>query len=110
MNIIEENKNEITILHIEGRLDASTSNDLNTKALGIIEAGKTKLIFDFKAMDYLSSAGMRVLLGVSKKIKSVNGKFIVCSLTKEVLEIIKIAGFQQILHITDNEEKALQEI
>lgn len=110
MNIIEETKNDIVILKIEGRLDATTSSQIESKVAAITETGKNKLIFNLQNMDYLSSAGMRVLLAVTKKLKSLNGKFIVCCVNDDVLEIIKMAGFNQILHIVSSEDKALQEI
>ena len=110
MNIIEETKNDIVILKIEGRLDATTSSQIESKVAANTERGKNKLIFNLQNMDYLSSAGMRVLLAVTKKLKSLNGKFIVCCVNDDVLEIIKMAGFNQILHIVSSEDKALQEI
>jgi anti-anti-sigma factor len=110
MNVIEETKNDIVILRLEGRLDATTSPQIEAKISQITESGKNKVIFNLQNMDYLSSAGMRVLLAVTKKIKSLNGKFIVCSLSDDVFEIIKMAGFNQILHIVSNEDKALQEL
>jgi anti-anti-sigma factor len=110
MNVIEEIRNDIIILKLEGRLDATTSSQIESKVASITESGKNKVIFNLQNMDYLSSAGMRVLLSVSKKFKSLNGKFIVCCLNDEVLEIIKMAGFNQILHIVSSEDKALQEI
>lgn len=110
MNVIEEIKNDVVILKLEGRLDATTCAQVESKVNQITESGKNKLIFNLQKMDYLSSAGMRVLLSVTKKIKSLNGKFIVCCLTDDVLEIIKMAGFNQILNIVPEEDIALKEI
>jgi anti-anti-sigma factor len=110
MEIKEEIKGDVVIFKLEGRLDATTCAQLEAKVTEIVDAKKHKLIFNLQNMDYLSSAGMRVLLSVTKKFKALNGKFIVSSPTDDVMEIIKMAGFNQILHIVSSEDKALQEI
>ena len=65
-------------------------------------------MLDFTRIDYLSSAGLRILLSATKKLKEKKGTLILFSLQEEVLEIIKMAGFDKILHICLNEKEALQ--
>jgi anti-sigma B factor antagonist/stage II sporulation protein AA (anti-sigma F factor antagonist) len=64
---------------------------------------------DFTNVEYLSSAGMRLLLSGTKKTKSLGGKFVICSLTDDVMEIIKMAGFNHILHIVSTLDKAVKD-
>jgi len=96
------------ILRIDGRIDAGSVSVLERKINTLLEEQHNHLLLDFTRVDYMSSAGMRVLLSISKKLKAKKGSFILFSLNDEVDEIIKMAGFDKILHICLNEKEALQ--
>ncbi len=96
------------ILRIDGRVDAASAPILERKINSLIEEDHYLLILDFSQIDYLSSAGMRVLLSATKKLKSKKGRLILFSVADEVEEIIKMAGFDKILHICSSEKEALQ--
>ena len=66
------------------------------------------MLLDFSGVDYLSSAGLRTLLSASQKLKSKKGMLVLFSLSGEVEEIIKMAGFERVLHICSSEKEALQ--
>jgi anti-sigma B factor antagonist/stage II sporulation protein AA (anti-sigma F factor antagonist) len=96
------------VLRIDGRLDAASAPILERKLASLIEEHHYRLILDFTRIDYLSSAGLRVLLSTAKKLKAKKGDLILFSLQEDVMEIIKMAGFDKILHICSNEKEALQ--
>lgn len=96
------------ILRVDGRLDVATAPILEKKINNLIDEDHFHLILDFSRIDYLSSAGMRVLLSASKKLKSKKGGLILFSLSEDVSEVIKMAGFDKILHICSSEKEALQ--
>lgn len=98
----------VVLLRIDGRLDAATAPILEKKIKSLIDEGHHQLALDFTHVDYLSSAGMRVLLSMSKKILTKQGTFILFSIGTEVEEILKMAGFDRILHIVPSEKEALQ--
>lgn len=106
LNVVEEAKDTHTILRLEGRLDASSAPILEGK-LGEHIKENGKLLVDFSKVDYLSSAGMRLLLSATKKMKAVTGKLIFFSINDEVMEIIRMAGFERILSISSNEMEAV---
>ncbi len=106
---IEEQKNR-KLVRLEGRLDATTTPALETKISKILEQNKQHMLIDFSKVDYLSSAGMRLLLSASKKIKAHGGKLVFFSMNDEVMEIIKMAGFERILAIYPTEEEALKAV
>lgn len=108
MDIKEMNKDKATILMIEGRLDSSSSGVLEKKMLSLIEAGEKNFLFDFSGMDYISSAGLRVLLMAAKKSKAAGGKTVLSALTDNVMEVFEIAGFTGIFSIFTAQEEALQ--
>jgi anti-sigma B factor antagonist/stage II sporulation protein AA (anti-sigma F factor antagonist) len=103
---VEEIDDKI-ILHLDGRLDAATTPVLEKRIHSLITSHRWILI-DFLSVDYLSSAGLRLLLANAKKLKERNGALILFSITENVMEVIKLAGFEKILMIFDTEEEALQ--
>lgn len=84
-------------LAIEGRLETTTAPDLEAVIKNELE-GITDLTFDFSAVDYISSAGLRVLL-TSQKIMNNKGKMKVTGANEIVLEIFDVTGFSDILTI-----------
>lgn len=96
------------ILRIDGRLDAASAPILERKINSLIDEDHYHLILDFTRVDYLSSAGMRVLLSATKKLKSKKGALTLFSLVDDVSEVIKMAGFDKILHICSSEKESLQ--
>lgn len=103
----ELTKNGVLILKISGRLDAITTPSIEKKVFEHIHNGQTKLIIDFSELDYLSSAGMRMLLSMTKKLKNV-GKLVLCSVNDNVLDVLKMSGFDRVLEMETNEESALR--
>lgn len=96
------------VLRLEGRLDAATTPILERKLNTLIDEHRIHLLLDFTDVDYLSSAGMRLLLTTSKKLKAKKGVLILFAIDEDVLEIIKLAGFEKILFIFETEQDALQ--
>lgn len=96
------------ILRIDGRLDAASAPILERKINNLMDEDHYHLILDFTRIDYLSSAGMRVLLSATKKLKMKKGALILFSVSDDVGEVIKMAGFDKILHICSTEKEALQ--
>ena len=98
----------VVILRIDGRLDASTAPILERKIDFLINEHHLKIALDFSQIDYLSSAGMRVLLSESKKMHNQQGKLVLFSTNSDVEEILKMAGFDRILNIFPPQKEALQ--
>lgn len=98
MNITKEyNEKELT-LSIEGRIDTITSKDLESEInneLGNFDS----LIMDFSNLEYISSAGLRVLIATQKKLKTDNIPFVIRNVNNTVGEIFRMSGFNKILKI-----------
>ena len=93
---IKRNTDEIT-MEITGRLDTTTAPALD-KAINENLNGVKSLILDFKCLEYVSSAGLRVLLSAQKKMKQV-GNMKVINVCDDVMEIFEMTGFADILNI-----------
>jgi anti-sigma B factor antagonist len=88
---------EETIIELEGRLDTTTAPALDKTISNDIEDTK-KLILDFKKLEYISSAGLRVLLGAQKKMLQ-SGAMKVTNVGETVMEVFEMTGFADILNI-----------
>lgn len=106
--IQEVQKADVIILRAKGKLDCHISSALEKKAFEIIEAGHKKLLINLEEVSYINSSGLRMLLSIKKQMKSLPGRFIICSLRSEVLEIIKICGFDHVLEIAKSEEEGIR--
>jgi anti-sigma B factor antagonist len=91
-----QNGNELTVA-LEGRLDTTTAPELEA-ALQASLGGVTALTLDFAALEYISSAGLRVLLS-AQKIMNRQGEMKVTNANETVKEIFDVTGFSDILTV-----------
>lgn len=106
----EETKGEVFILHIKGRLDALSSPTAEKKIFDAINNGQQKLLLDMSGVTYLSSAGMRMLLSTTKKLRSISGKMVISGMTPNVLDVLKMSGFDHVLELFKTEEEAMRNL
>ncbi|MBQ1847181.1 MAG: STAS domain-containing protein [Clostridia bacterium] len=97
LNIQKTIENETANVALEGRLDTVTAPDLE-KTLKEILPGLKSLVFDFEKLDYISSAGLRVLLSAQKAMNA-QGGMQVKNVNETVMEIFEVTGFSDILTI-----------
>jgi stage II sporulation protein AA (anti-sigma F factor antagonist) len=110
MEILEQKKDNFTIVVINGRLDTTNYQDLEKKLQQLMDDGASHLILNCVKLDYISSSGLRIFLMFLKKIKAMNGKFVICSLQENIHEIFQISGFTTIFDIHPNCEEAVSSL
>ncbi|MCR5733935.1 MAG: STAS domain-containing protein [Lachnospiraceae bacterium] len=98
LNISKETEGTSLKLSLEGRLDTQTAPELDSVVTSSLE-GITELIFDIKDLQYISSAGLRVLLATQKSMNNSAGRLIIRNVSEEVKEIFDVTGFSSILTI-----------
>jgi anti-anti-sigma factor len=105
MTIVQKERNGVMELSISGRLDAVSAVEADKDFNSVIDAGHENLLVNLGSLDYISSAGLRVLLVVAKRIQQNGGKVVLCSLSPNVREVFEISGFSSIFKIftTDGE-------
>lgn len=108
VEIKEEHVEGVTILRFKGRLDAISSPAAEKKVFEHINDGQHNILLDFQGVDYLSSAGMRMLLSTTKKLKTISGKLVVCSININVMDVLKMSGFDHVLELAQNQEEGLR--
>ncbi|MCI9136111.1 MAG: STAS domain-containing protein [Lachnospiraceae bacterium] len=97
MKIAKTGNGSNLCLALEGRLDTNTAPELEEALKNSIE-GITELTIDMKGLDYLSSAGLRVLLGAQKTMNK-QGTMQVTNVNDTIMEIFEVTGFADILTI-----------
>ena len=107
MQISTRTAQDVTILALAGNLDSNTSPLVQQALDGILAGGVRKLVVDFTALDYVSSAGLRVLLGAAKKLSGPGGALRLFGLNETVREVFEISGFSKILAVKGSEGEAL---
>jgi anti-anti-sigma factor len=110
MEISQKEENGIVFLAFEGRLDGAAATEAEQTVKSVLEGETNRLLFDFANLEYLSSAGLRVVLGAAKEIKRKDGKFVLCALNAYVKEVFEVSGFGAIIPITDSVEAGIKEV
>jgi anti-sigma B factor antagonist len=108
MEIFQENNNEAEVFSIKGSLDSNTAAEFETSLYSAFETGKKNVILNLEDLDYISSAGIRVMLKATKDLKKIEGKIVLCSLQDYVMEVFDIAGFVGYLNIVKTLDDALE--
>ena len=97
MQITKTNENNVLTIALEGRLDTLTAPQLDAEIQGKLDGVKS-LAFDFKKLDYISSAGLRILL-MARKVMNKQGNMVVKNASSAIKEIFEVTGFCDILTI-----------
>lgn len=105
---LQESKQK-KIVRLQGKIDALSTPSLENRLVPLLEKER-KILIDFSKVEYLSSAGMRLLLSATKKMKTKGGAIVFFGINDQISEIIKMAGFEKTLSIFPNETAALKMI
>lgn len=95
------------IVGISGRLDSVSASEFDTAAKKWLEEGESQVILDLRQLDYISSAGLRVILALAKKLKSSQGSLSWCGLSEMVQDVICCAGFDSFIPIFPDSRSAM---
>ena len=108
MEITQKEENGIVFIAIKGRLDADTSPQAEKVVKEALDGQTTRILFNLASLEYLSSAGLRVLLGAAKEMRRKDGKIVLCALNEFVKEIFEVSGFQSLIPIADSVESGIE--
>lgn len=97
LNIVKTEKDHVLTVAPQGRVDTTTAPQFEQELKASLD-GVTELILDFGKLDYISSAGLRVLLA-AQKIMNKQGSMKLCNVNETVMEIFEVTGFSDILTI-----------
>ncbi len=107
MRIGEEKDGRALVIAPEGRVDSVSSGELERLVVSRIDAGEKRLVLDLSAVEYISSAGLRVLLMAAKRLKEPPGGLVLCGMGPSVRTVLELAGFLPLFTVEARREQAL---
>jgi anti-anti-sigma factor len=106
MELREESREDIAIIYVSGRLDATSAPELEGALNKTVNDGSRKLVVDFSGLEYLSSAGLRVLLSARKRLVPLGGELVLAGVRPFVREVFDMTGFSKIFSLYNTTDDA----
>jgi len=110
MSLSSEKIGAILVVSAGGQINSANAAEVESALLAWVEQGERQCVLDLGSLDYISSAGLRVILMLAKRLKQNSGKLILCGLQPQVKEVFDISGFLTILSVVDDRATALAQI
>jgi len=107
MEIVTNWEENIMVLKLRGRLDTNASMDFEQQVEEAIKFSKKNMILDFSELEYICSSGLRVIIQAAKKLKTLQGELVLCSMEDYIKEVFEISGFDSFLMIFASKEEAV---
>ncbi|WP_319470460.1 STAS domain-containing protein [uncultured Pseudodesulfovibrio sp.] len=107
MGLMENKENGITVLTVNGNLDADGTQAMEEKVMGLLAAGETSLLFDFSDLDYINSSGLRVLVLAYQRLKKASGKVAICGVKDYIQEVFEVSGYDKIFPLFVTRDDAM---
>lgn len=107
MNVATEKIGEVLVVSPEGQINSANAAGIEADLLAQVESGERKILLDLANLTYISSAGLRVMLLLAKRLKPQSGMLVLCDLQPHVREVLDISGFLSILTVTDTRADGL---
>ena len=107
MHIQQTDRGGVTILAPAGRIDTTTSGAVEEALRRAVDGGARSLLVDLGGVEYISSAGLRVFLVLAKRMRDLQGRLVLCSLTEPVRQVFQLAGFLPLFRVEPSPETAL---
>ncbi len=108
MEIRHKKHNDVIILELDGRLDSNTLKEIEDTLPHLIEIGEKNILIDFSQLDYINSAGLRVLILAGKKLRKTGGRIVLCAMQDYIREVFDISGFSNFFAIYPTQQEALR--
>lgn len=106
MPIAYRNAGAVHIASLEGQLNSNNSAEAESELLALATPG-ARMLLDFTRLDYISSAGLRVVLVLAKRLRKLEGKLVLCGMQDHVREVFDISGFLAILEVVATRDEAM---
>ena len=110
MQIAEARVDGVVAVTPSGRIDTSTAPFLEQHLLRLLAGGERRIVVDFSGVDYISSAGLRVMLVLARRVRDANGQLGLCAMGDAVRQVFQLAGFLPLFIVRDSRAAAVQHI
>jgi anti-anti-sigma factor len=110
MEIAEASHGAVLVLSPQGRLDSITAPAFERLVRGRLADGQRRIVIDLDALDYISSAGLRVLLVAAKALKAARGQIALCRVKGTVMAVLRVSAFDRIFTILPSLDQAIAQL
>jgi anti-anti-sigma factor len=107
MDLKEEEFGGVTVVQVKGRLDSTTSPMLGERLTAMLGAAKARVLVDFSQLEYISSAGFRILLQAAKRADQNASRLVLCSVSGKVRQLFDLGGFLDLFSITASRDDGI---
>ena len=107
MDLREDAVGDVTVLEVKGRIDSTTAPTLGEKLTGALSVPDKRLVLDLRQLEYISSAGFRVLLLAAKRAEDAGTRFVLCGLSGKVRQLFDLGGFLDLFAISASREDGI---
>ena len=107
MTIAHQRVDDVHVFDLQGQLNSGNAAAAESDILAQVTGGARKVVLDLTALDYISSAGLRVLLVTAKRLKQAGGKLVLAGMQPHVREVFDVSGFLAILNVVPDRPSAL---
>ncbi len=99
MNIEMRELKHVSVAKVSGRVDSSTAPELEKSLQNLLDSGRTNIVLDLQETDYMSSAGLRVLVAMQKSVKKNGGGLCLAQPSVRVREVLDLAGLTPVFSL-----------
>jgi stage II sporulation protein AA (anti-sigma F factor antagonist) len=110
MNLATEKVGEVLVVSPEGQINSANAGGIEADLLAHVEKGESRFVLDLANLNYISSAGLRVVLVLAKRLKQNAGALVLCEMQPHVREVFDISGFLAILTVVDSRQDAVAKV
>ena len=110
MQIAELQRDGVLVLSPAGRIDTTTAGALEGRLASALAGASPRLVLDFSGVEYISSAGLRVLLVAARRVQSTNGRLALCGMPQPVHQVFQLAGFLPLFTIESTTDAAVARV
>src|SRR5699024_10279669 len=109
MSLSSEKVGTTLVVTARGQINSAYAGEIEIALLEWVSQGDHEYILDLSGLDYISSAGLRVILLLAKRLKQQSGQLLLCGMQPQVREVFDISGFLAILSVVDDRNTALEQ-
>lgn len=110
LEIAWERQDDIAVAIARGRIDGTTTEQLQSALESGTGAEDGALVLDFERVSYINSSGLRVCLRTARRCRELGKKFAICNLSEATRGIVAISGFDQVIPVFESRNRALNQV
>jgi stage II sporulation protein AA (anti-sigma F factor antagonist) len=110
MNITEDRISGVVIVHLQGRMDTAVVLTVERHVNELIDSGEKRIVLNMSKLDYMSSSGIRLLIGIAKRLDDENGGFALSTLPEMIIELLTMTKMNELIYIAENDGDAIRKL